>query len=286
VPGLLLPVFAEEAVSAQRERCQALAAAGVPAEWCDATTVTQLEPRLNPKVRSGVWLPGAATVNAARLTLAQARAAELVGATIHQQWPVHQFLQQGARVIGVSNGSEQIHAGTTVVAAGAWSAAVLRTAGAAVEITPVRGQMIAVRPPPGWVTRMVVGEAASLVPRVDGTVQIGWTSEHAGFDTRPTLAAIAAEITEAEHLIPGLSHFPFAGTWAGLRPMTPSGQPAIGRIQALEGLYAAVGHYTDGVILGPSTGEVIRELLTGDGTGHTALTRYHAAGLLSDPAQA
>jgi glycine oxidase len=124
------------------------------------------------------------------------------------------------------------------------------------------------------------------VPRADGSVQIGWTSEHAGFDTRPTLAAIASEIAGAEHLMPGISGFPFAGAWAGLRPKTPSGRPAIGRVAALDGLYAAVGHYTDGIILGPSTGEVVRELITGDGAGRAALARYHAAGFLSDPAEA
>jgi glycine oxidase len=144
--------------------------------------------------------------------------------------------------------------------------------------------MIAVRPPAGWVSHMVVSDAASLVPRVDGSVQVGWTSEHAGFDTRPTLEAIAAEIAAAQHLMPGLGGFPFAGAWAGLRPMTPSGQPAIGRIKALEGLYAAVGHYTDGVIFGPSTGEAVRELLVHDGTGRATLARYDATGFLSDPA--
>src|SRR5262249_35424507 len=70
-----------------------------------------------------------------------------------------------------------------------------------------------------------------------------------------------------------------------LRPMTPSGQPAIGRVTALDNLYAAVGHYTDGVILGLSTGEVVRELIVGDGAGRGALTRYDAAGFLSDPAE-
>lgn len=56
------------------------------------------------------------------------------------------------------------------------------------------------------VRRMVVGDAASLVPA--GSVQIGWTSEHGGFDTRPTLDAIAREIAAAEHLMPGLGGFP------------------------------------------------------------------------------
>jgi len=136
---------------------------------------------------------------------------------------VQRLLREGCRVTRVSNGSDEIQAGATVVAAGPWSAAV-RTAGIEIDLAPVRGQMIAVRPPAGWVTRMVVGEAGSLVPRVDGSVQIGWTSEHAGFDTRPTREAVAREITAAEHLMPGLGRFPFAGAWAGLRPMTPTGR--------------------------------------------------------------
>ncbi len=285
VPGLLLPRFDDDAVIAQQELCRTLTAAGVGAQWCDAAAVSRLEPRINPDVRSAAWLPGAATVNAARLTMAQARAAELAGAVIHVSWPVHTLLRKGSRVNGVSNGSDEIHAGATVVAAGAWSAAVAATAGLNVEITPVRGQMVAVQPPAGWVTHMIVSDAVSLIPRVDGSVQIGWTSEHAGFDTRPTLEAIANEIMHAQHLLPGLGRFPFAGAWAGLRPKTPSGHPAIGRVQALDGLYAAVGHYADGVILGPSTGEVVRELLVGDGAGRAALARYAAAGFLADPTE-
>ncbi len=285
VPGLLLPAFGEQTAAAQQDLCAALLAAGVDAQRCDAAAATGLEPHLNPQMRSAVWIPGAATVHAGRLTVAQARAAELAGALIRLYWPVQRLLRHGSRVTGVSNGGDEIHAGATVVAAGAWSAAVLRTAGVDVEITPVRGQMIAVRPPAGWVTRMVVGDAGSLVPRVDGSVQIGWTSEQAGFDTRPTLEAIAREIAAAEHLMPGLGRFPFAGAWAGLRPMTPSGRPAIGQVAGLDGLYAAVGHYTDGVILGPSTGEVMRELIVADGTGRAALTRYEAAGFLADPAE-
>lgn len=285
VPGLLLPGFDEETAIAQQELCEALTAAGVRAQWCDAAAVTGLEPRINPDVRSAAWLPGAATVNAARLTVAQARAAELAGASICLRWPVHRLLRRGSRVTGVTNGSEEFHAGAIVVAAGAWSAAVLRTAGVALEITPVRGQMIAVRPPAGWVRHMVVSDEASLVPRVDGSVQVGWTSEEAGFDTRPTLEAIAREIAGAQYLMPGLGGFPFVGAWAGLRPMTPSGWPAIGRVEALDGLYAAVGHHADGVILGPSTGEVLRELIVGDGAGRATLARYDAAGFLSDPAR-
>jgi hypothetical protein len=46
---------------------------------------------------------------------------------------------------------------------------------------------------------MVVIDEASLVPRVDGSVQVGWTSEEAEFDIRPPLEAIAREIAGAQY---------------------------------------------------------------------------------------
>jgi glycine/D-amino acid oxidase-like deaminating enzyme len=103
VPGLLLPRFGDETAIAQQELCQALTAAGGRAEWCDAAA--SLKPRINPAVRPAAWIPGAATVNAGRLTVAQARAAELAGASICPEWPVHKILRQGSPVTGMTNGS-------------------------------------------------------------------------------------------------------------------------------------------------------------------------------------
>jgi hypothetical protein len=57
VPGLLLPRFGDETAIAQQELCQALTAAGVRAEWCDAAAAASLEPRINPTVGPGVWIP-------------------------------------------------------------------------------------------------------------------------------------------------------------------------------------------------------------------------------------
>jgi len=90
---------------AHQELCQALTGAGVRAERCDAAAVASLEPRINPAVRPGAWIPGAATINTGRLTVAQARAAELAGASICRNWPVHKILRQGSPVTEMTNGS-------------------------------------------------------------------------------------------------------------------------------------------------------------------------------------
>ena len=64
-----------------------------------------LEPRINPAVRPAAWIPGTATVNADRLTVAQARAAKLAGASSRPEWPVHKVLRQGSPVTEMTNGS-------------------------------------------------------------------------------------------------------------------------------------------------------------------------------------
>jgi hypothetical protein len=105
VPGLPLPRFGDETAIARQELCQALTAAGVHAERCDAAAAAALEPRINPAVRPRAWIPGTATVNAGRLTVARARAAKLAGASSRPEWSVHKILRQGSPVTEMTNGS-------------------------------------------------------------------------------------------------------------------------------------------------------------------------------------
>jgi glycine oxidase len=51
-------------------------------------------------------------------------------------------------------------------------------------------------------------------------------------------------------------------SWAGLRPAAEDNTPLLGAGPA-EGLYFATGHYRNGILLTPITGEVIRDLVLG-----------------------
>jgi len=50
-------------------------------------------------------------------------------------------------------------------------------------------------------------------------------------------------------------------TWAGLRPGSPDGLPLVGSVNGLSGLLLAVGHYRNGILLGPMTGLLVKQLL-------------------------
>jgi D-amino-acid dehydrogenase len=62
----------------------------------------------------------------------------------------------------------------------------------------------------------------------------------------------------------GTENLPVVQLWSGLRPCSPDGLPVIGRPAALDNLVLATGHATIGVSLGPITGRLVAQLVTGE----------------------
>lgn len=52
----------------------------------------------------------------------------------------------------------------------------------------------------------------------------------------------------------------------GARPCTPDMMPVIGRAEKHQGLWFAFGHAHHGLTLGPVTGRLIAEMMTGEET--------------------
>ena len=78
-----------------------------------------------------------------------------------------------------------------------------------------------------------------------------------GFDCRVTASGIESLLSSARALIPSLVHARFREAWAGLRPGSPDGLPAIGPVLGVSGLAVAAGHFRHGVLLSPVTGQLI-----------------------------
>ena len=102
-----------------------------------------------------------------------------------------------------------------------------------------------------------------LVPRLNRRVLVGSTMEEAGFDKTPRAGQIAGLVQAAERLCPSLANAAIAELWAGLRPASPDGLPALGPT-ALEGYWVALGHFRNGILLAPITAQILSSwLLTG-----------------------
>jgi glycine oxidase len=139
-----------------------------------------------------------------------------------------------------------------------------RWLGATLPVYPVRGQILALRCLPSPVRHVVYAHAGYLVPRVDGEVLVGATAEHeAGYDTRPTAGGMAQLLNAAIGLVPALASAPFDRVWAGLRPGCRDSLPILGPLPGYDNVQLAAGHFRNGVLLAPITGEILADVLTG-----------------------
>ena len=173
----------------------------------------------------------------------------------------------GQRVAGLRTADgERIEAATTVLAAGAWSGQVEGLASGLVPpVRPVKGQTLRLRlpqPPTHRVVRgSVRGSAVYVVPRSDGELVVGASSEEAGFDTLPRAGAVYELLRDAQSLLPELGEAVLAEVCTGLRPASPDNAPMVGPA-GVEGLVIATGHYRNGILLAPITADAVADLIT------------------------
>jgi glycine oxidase len=176
-------------------------------------------------------------------------------------------LADGGRVGGVRvAGGAVISSRTVVVAAGAWSGRIDGVpAEAGLCVRPVKGQTLRVRLPaasaPSRVVRArVKGSPVYVVPRRDGRLVIGASSEESGFDDEPRAGAVYELLRDAQTVLPEIGEAIWEEVSTGLRPGSPDNAPIVGST-AVEGLLAATGHYRNGILLTPVTADGIAELL-------------------------
>lgn len=263
----ILRVATDEAgaieLARQRERV------GAELCWLSADELRRTAPLVTEAAHGALWSPREAHVRSPLLARAYARAAEACGARVEEGVPVMGLLRERSRVVGVETPDGVRPSAWVVLCAGSWTrtAAAWIGPGIDVPITPVRGQIVALDAPPAGLASIVWGAGGGvyLVPKLDGSVVVGATSERVGYDRRVTADGVAGLLRSAAQLVPALGDASFRGAWAGLRPESPDGLPLVGPVPTVDGLLLAAGHYRNGVLLSPATGELVADGVLGKG---------------------
>ncbi len=239
---------------------------GLGAEWLPPRRCRELEPGLTPSFNGGVHAPAEAAVDPRALTAALLAALAAEGVEVRGETEIAAALLDGNRIEGVRTAAgEELRAKSVVLAAGAWSGAVAwLPEPARPPVRPVKGQILELRAVAGGAPceRIVASERVYLVPRPDGRLIAGATSEERGFDSTVTAGGVHELLREAYRLLPDVAEMELVESMAGLRPGTPDNLPLIGP-GALDGLVLASGHYRNGILLAPLTGEAVADLLAG-----------------------
>lgn len=244
---------------------------GLEVERVGSKQARALEPGLAPSIRGGILAPNDHQVDPAELLGALRMACVANGVELVDRRAVG-VRGDGERVAGVvDDAGDELAAGSVVIAAGVGSS---RLSGlpphALPAVRPVKGQLVvlAARGPFGIADRNIRGRDVYVVSRTNGRVIVGATVEEMGYDSTVTAGAVHTLLRDAYELLPDLVELRFVRAAAGLRPATADNAPLLGHT-SIDGLVAATGHFRNGVLLTPVTGDAIAELLATGSTPET-----------------
>ncbi|WP_202865901.1 NAD(P)/FAD-dependent oxidoreductase [Kribbella turkmenica] len=227
-------------------------------EIVDAATAAALEPNLRQPPDWAVWAPGDAAVDSVGVTERLIAGARDHGAQIHPDTPVTAVRRDAeGRVAGVETPAGPLPAATVVLAAGAATAALGAPLGVSVPVDPSPATLFRFHAPAGLVRTLVNTQDFDLRQVAeDRIIAAADSPEH-------TLAAIRSTFRGAESV-------ELLSSRVGRRPMPADGEPIIGPVAEVPGLYLAVMHAA--IALAPTAGRLIAQELV-NGSTEPALTR-------------
>ena len=239
------------------------------AAWGEALDRAGLErevPGIGPAWQAGLLFTQDGQIdNRRRLMRALERACAGLGVQFQEGAEVLELERDGGVLTAVrlrkAEGEVQrLPARRAVLACGAWSAQLLPQ----LPVFPVKGQMLSLQGPRRALERVIFGPGTYLVPRQDGLLVVGATSEpQAGFGEGLTPDGQRQLQDGIAALLPAASTWPPMERWWGFRPCTPDEGPLLGS-SPIPGLWLATGHHRNGVLLAAITAELLAAAVLGE----------------------
>ncbi|PZF84514.1 glycine oxidase ThiO [Jiangella anatolica] len=232
---------------------------GLPVEEVSVDEARRLEPLLGPRLAGATWTPDEHQVDPRRVHAALLKVLAGRGVAVVRRRVAELSRSPSGTVDGVLDAAGERHPAGSVVLAAGWASREL----AGVPTRPVKGQLLRLdaSAQPGFALGRVVrgfvqSRAVYLVPRQDGEVVVGATSEEQPDDRQVTAGGAYAILRDARALIPGIDELPLAELTARARPGSPDNVPMIGE-SGIPGLLLATGHHRNGILLAPLTASAL-----------------------------
>lgn len=237
---------------------EARAAEGIEFRHLAGGEIAEIQPGLAPRFTHATFTPGWWSVSDPRdYTVALADRLRAEGGRIE--------IAEATALVpgGVETSAGVMRAGRIVLAAGAFSHRLARTAGVRIPLETERGYNTTL--PAGAFdlrTQITFGGHGFVVTRIGEGVRVGGAVELGGLDLPPKFTRAEAMLTKAAAFLPGLKTT--GGTqWMGFRPSLPDSLPAIGPLKPRPDVICAFGHGHLGLTQSTATAEIVADLLTG-----------------------
>ena len=221
-----------------------------------------LEPGLSSDFKAAVVIKGQARARApgqlGQVLTAKARG---LGIEVVQAEVIRLSHQNGSWTIFAKG--QNFTAPRVVLAAGVWSADLLRALGITLPLVAERGYHVEFAAPGVTLNHSVMDvDGKAVASSMLGGLRLAGTAEFAAIDALPDPRKQAILTRQAKAMCPDLSTAQ-GSFWMGRRPSFPDSLPALGAVPGQDGLFAAFGHSHYGLMMAPKTGEVLADIISG-----------------------
>jgi D-amino-acid dehydrogenase len=256
------------------QRAMAWTGYSVPADVERGAGARALDPALSAPVEAAYLVTGESVLDPSLfITSLGARLRER-GVTITENTPVTGLHREGRRVRAVVTGEGMVSCSAVIVAAGVWSAELVRGLGIRLPLQAGKGYSFSIVLNPAPQHSLYLREKRIAVSPIGDATRLAGTMELNGNNRKLDWSRIAAIAHGSRHYLGPWYDRPEELTarirdpWVGGRPMLPDGLPVLDALPTADNVYLATGHGTLGITLAPATGRAMADfLLTGERPG-------------------
>lgn len=258
----------------------------VEVEGLDPERLRELEPQLSGRVVGGLRIEGQHRIDPVQLAEALRQAIEAMGGRVFEGMTVERIEEREGRIAEVggtrADGVPFAWSGSeVVVSAGAGCVEAIEMPVESPGLHSVKGHLIRVRGGK-LLDRVVRTPDICLIPRSDGELLLGTTVEEHGHDSTPSAGAVMDLLSHAWEILPAIYDLELGEVSVGLLSAAEDRRPVIG-VTGVEGLYLALGHSRDGMLLAPAiAGQLSRWIV--DGSSPAQLEPFSPTRMVGDVA--
>lgn len=241
---------------------------GMIAEVLSAEEMMKMDSGVDMDVEGGVYFPMDAYMVPGLFMSGMRELLEKRGVKFISE-QVTELSMRGSRITAVQTTEESLRADEVIVAAGAWSSSLLKALHVNIPMQGGKGYSIMVEKPPVYPgICALLSEARVSVTPMNGAVRFGGTMELNGTDRTVNNRRVGGIYKSIPDYYPQFKNTDFRSSdvWVGLRPCSPDGLPYVGKFKHYDNLTAATGHSMMGMSLGPVTGKIIAQVISGQKT--------------------
>ncbi|MEM1258315.1 MAG: FAD-dependent oxidoreductase [Bacteroidota bacterium] len=263
--GLLMLYQTDKEGDHEKETAQKAKRLGLESEVLDQKGIEKIEPNIKVNAIGAVHYLCDGHTTPTDFMPKMIQYLEKMGVGIYKNEEVMDFSISHKKITSIHTNLSEHKIDEVVFAGGSWTSQLVRKLGIQLSIQAGKGYRIDVAKSTGITMPALLLEAKMAVTPMLGFTRFAGTMEFSGINATIRKERVEAIANGAERFYEGLE-IPAEdrnNAQCGLRPVSPDGLPYIGKSKKFNNLTIATGHAMMGWSLGPATGLLVSELISG-----------------------